>query len=451
GEITDVKFVKRADGVFRQIAFVGYKTEKEARAALKYFNGTYVDTSKIEVEVAKAIGDSTLPRAWSRHSKGSSAHQRKLDAEEEAIRQRKERQERIRQSREETQKDLERKQNAVKNLYGADVASAEGSTNNKEDEKLKEFLEVMRPRKAAQGRTWANDDVLAAREGRDAVLNGKKMKAKAVVSAVPNRKPGGDGLLVAKTHVVFGGASDDDEYEDLPPNKAEEEEKRSGEAKNGETEGAEDEEEEESRKESVAFDSGLSDLEYMKLRMKKLDEDVTMEDAEEEAEEEDIEKEEDEPESSSAPTTTSHHATVNADRLALMGGTAPTTTSQPSATTSTRSTAPPTSTPITATPAPTFTTQLDTPPAELIADTGRLFVKNLPFSCTMEDLHKLFQKFGPLSEVHIPIDKLTKKPKGYAFILYLLPEHAVRAYTELNGSIFQGRILEILPGKEKIR
>jgi multiple RNA-binding domain-containing protein 1 len=30
-----------------------------------------------------------------------------------------------------------------------------------------------------------------------------------------------------------------------------------------------------------------------------------------------------------------------------------------------------------------------------------------------------------------------------------LPEHAVKAYTSLDGSIFQGRILEILPGKEK--
>jgi multiple RNA-binding domain-containing protein 1 len=39
------------------------------------------------------------------------------------------------------------------------------------------------------------------------------------------------------------------------------------------------------------------------------------------------------------------------------------------------------------------------PPAEMIADTGRLFVKNLPYTCTEEDLRKLFEKFGPLSEV----------------------------------------------------
>ncbi len=41
----------------------------------------------------------------------------------------------------------------------------------------------------------------------------------------------------------------------------------------------------------------------------------------------------------------------------------------------------------------------DIPPAQLIADTGRLFVKNLSFSCTEDDLRNLFEKFGPLSEV----------------------------------------------------
>ena len=181
----------------------------------------------------------------------------------------------------------------------------------------------------------------------------------------------------------------------------------------------------------------------MRLR---LWQDVEMEEAEEEAEEEveeeaDNAEEEEEAESSSAPASTSHHAAVNPERLALMGSLA----STPSQTSKTAPTPTPTPNPI----APII--QPDIPPAELIADTGRLFVKNLTFSCTMEDLHKLFQKFGPLSEVHIPIDKLTKKPKGYAFILFLLPEHAVNAYTALDGSIFQGRILEILPGKEKLR
>ena len=44
---------------------------------------------------------------------------------------------------------------------------------------------------------------------------------------------------------------------------------------------------------------------------------------------------------------------------------------------------------------------------------------------------------GPLTEVTLPIDSLTKKLKGFAFITYMIPEHAVRAYAELDGKIFQ--------------
>ena len=44
----------------------------------------------------------------------------------------------------------------------------------------------------------------------------------------------------------------------------------------------------------------------------------------------------------------------------------------------------------------------------------------------------------------------TKKPKGFGYVLFLLPEHAVKAYKALDGSIFQGRILHLLPAKEKL-
>lgn len=46
---------------------------------------------------------------------------------------------------------------------------------------------------------------------------------------------------------------------------------------------------------------------------------------------------------------------------------------------------------------------------------------------------------GPLSELHYPIDTLTKKPKGFAFVTFLFPEHAVKAYAEVDGQVFQVR------------
>lgn len=85
----------------------------------------------------------------------------------------------------------------------------------------------------------------------------------------------------------------------------------------------------------------------------------------------------------------------------------------------------------------------------MIAETGRVFVRNLPYSCSEDDLRSLFEKYGPLAEIHLPISKETKISKGFAHIMYMIPENAITAYSELDGSIFQGRILHILPSYEK--
>eukprot|EP00128_Syssomonas_multiformis_P011643 Colp12_sorted_trinity150504_noHs@33144 len=85
GEITDVKLAKTDKGVFRRFGYIGFKTEKEAEDAVDYFNKTFVDTSKIEVEIARAFGDDALPRPWSRYSKGSSANQKAEEKKNERI------------------------------------------------------------------------------------------------------------------------------------------------------------------------------------------------------------------------------------------------------------------------------------------------------------------------------------------------------------------------------
>ena len=54
GQVTDVKILKK-NGVSRQIGFVGYKTEEEAKAAVAFFNNTYFNTSKLSVSFAEAV------------------------------------------------------------------------------------------------------------------------------------------------------------------------------------------------------------------------------------------------------------------------------------------------------------------------------------------------------------------------------------------------------------
>lgn len=86
---------------------------------------------------------------------------------------------------------------------------------------------------------------------------------------------------------------------------------------------------------------------------------------------------------------------------------------------------------------------------ESVEDTGRLYVRNLSYACTSEDLEDLFSKFGQLTEVYLPLDPVLKKHKGFAFVTFVFPEHAVTAMKELDKKIFQGRLLHILPGESK--
>lgn len=78
------------------------------------------------------------------------------------------------------------------------------------------------------------------------------------------------------------------------------------------------------------------------------------------------------------------------------------------------------------------------------AENGRLFVRNVPFQTTEDDLKKHFGAFGPVTEVTIPVDE-SNRSKGYAFVLFLVPEHATKALLGVDGTIFQGRLLHVIP------
>jgi len=84
---------------------------------------------------------------------------------------------------------------------------------------------------------------------------------------------------------------------------------------------------------------------------------------------------------------------------------------------------------------------------ETIGESGRIFVRNLPYGLTEDDLSELFSKYGPLTETNVPVDRLTRKTKGFAFITFMMPEHAVSAFSALDGTTVQGRLLHLLPAK----
>jgi multiple RNA-binding domain-containing protein 1 len=69
---------------------------------------------------------------------------------------------------------------------------------------------------------------------------------------------------------------------------------------------------------------------------------------------------------------------------------------------------------------------------------------NLPFTITHEELRELFEKFGEIEEIEIPVRK-GGVGFGFAFMRFSTIESTVSAFATLDKTYFQGRKLHILP------
>lgn len=323
GEVTDSRLIYTSDGTFRRFGFIGYRSEEEAKSAQEYFNNSFIDTSRIVVEVAKAFGDASLPRAWSVYTKGTTLYNQVHGIDNSNP----EGQQVENNNTTAAERSSTNSQKAIRTLYEELVA------NNQDDPRFKEFLQVMAPR--AQNKTWGNDDY----------ANWHTEELAAVKDAVTAKREQIE--KKDQANPSKGEAVDNDETKD----------------------------------ESITRDAdttNLSDMEWLRMHMSS------------KTEADDVIGEEKEDPADNVGEAISK-----------------------------------------------------------IRDTGRLFIRNLPYLATEDDLREAFEKFGPLSEVHIPISKDTKRPKGFAYILYLLPEHAVNAYKAMDNKVLLGRLLHVLPGKEK--
>lgn len=88
GTITDVQ-LKYKNEKFRQFGFVGYADEESAQNAVKFYDSTFIGTSKIKVEVCAVLGDESKPKSWSKYAKDSEVYKKKhelpKDEEEEKV------------------------------------------------------------------------------------------------------------------------------------------------------------------------------------------------------------------------------------------------------------------------------------------------------------------------------------------------------------------------------
>jgi RNA recognition motif-containing protein len=73
----------------------------------------------------------------------------------------------------------------------------------------------------------------------------------------------------------------------------------------------------------------------------------------------------------------------------------------------------------------------------------RLFVGNLSYSTSEADLRTYFGTVAPPSQIVLPVDRETGRPRGFAFVEFQDRAHAERAIQQFNGQVFNGRPLAV--------
>jgi cold-inducible RNA-binding protein len=74
---------------------------------------------------------------------------------------------------------------------------------------------------------------------------------------------------------------------------------------------------------------------------------------------------------------------------------------------------------------------------------NKLFVGNLSYDTTENDLQDTFAAHGSVTEVSIPQDRMTNKPRGFGFVTMGSQAEATAAVTALNGVDLHGRALTV--------
>jgi cold-inducible RNA-binding protein len=73
----------------------------------------------------------------------------------------------------------------------------------------------------------------------------------------------------------------------------------------------------------------------------------------------------------------------------------------------------------------------------------KLYVGNLSFETTENDLQDLFEKHGQVGQVNLMMDRMTGKSRGFAFVTMNDDEQAKAAMSAINGTELSGRALTV--------
>ncbi|KAG6833785.1 hypothetical protein H0H87_001217 [Tephrocybe sp. NHM501043] len=87
-------------------------------------------------------------------------------------------------------------------------------------------------------------------------------------------------------------------------------------------------------------------------------------------------------------------------------------------------------------------TVMETEEDKSAADSRSVYVGNVDYSATPEEIQGHFQACGTINRVTILCDKFTGHPRGYAYVEFSEPEH-IDAAVAMNDSLFRGRLIKL--------
>ena len=80
---------------------------------------------------------------------------------------------------------------------------------------------------------------------------------------------------------------------------------------------------------------------------------------------------------------------------------------------------------------------------------NKLFVGNLSFNTTENDLNDAFAAFGTVTETNLMMDRATGRPRGFGFITMSSADEAQKAIDGMNGKSIDGRALTVNVAKPR--
>lgn len=216
--ITDVKVLKDRNGQSRRFAFIGYRSEEDAFDAVNYFDGSFINTSKIEVAMAKSFADPRVPKSM-----------------------KEQRREALKRLREKEEKLMDEKEKKKPKTGGEKKKDRSIDAEIEKDKQLKEFIETMKP--SSQVASWENAG-MRSQTAEDEETPGNSLLAQALALKDENEDGSDD------EYVDFGKGNDKDAEE----------------TEQGPEEGDELVEEQSNADDNLARDENISDLDWFKQR-----------------------------------------------------------------------------------------------------------------------------------------------------------------------------------------